>query len=319
VALRGMARALTHPPIVGGWVVCMMRQGHGHRSLAVGLAVLAGCGRSPDRAGRVTVVDDAAREVQVAVPARRIVSLAPSVTELVFAIGAGDRLVGRTSWCRYPPAALAVPDLGDGLNPNLEAVVARTPDLVVLYRSPLNETAAEQLQRLGIPTLLLRQDRHADVARHARLLGRLTDRVVAADSIGVLLDSLLAGPAPEGDTRLAFVVWDNPPTIIGAGSYLDELAGLAGARNVFHDIAAASAAVSLETVAARDPDVIVLLADSATTPLPGWLDRPEWRVVPAVRERRVLLLPAPLFGRPTPRAPEAVAELRRLMSGLRAP
>ncbi len=311
--------ALTHPPIVGGWVVCLMCQTHGGRSIVAGLALLLGCGRSPDRAGHVAVVDDAAREVQVDVPVQRIVSLAPSVTELVFAIGAGDRLVGRTTWCRYPPAALAVPDLGDGLNPNLEAVVARAPDLVVLYRSPLNETAAEQLERLGIATLLLRQDRHADVARHARLLGRLTDRVAAADSIAASLDSLLAGPVPEGDTRIAFVVWDTPPTIIGSGSYLDELAGLAGAHNVFHDIRAASAAVSLETLAARDPDVIVLLADSATSPLPAWVNRPEWRVVPAVRERRLLMLPAALFGRPSPRAPEAVTELRRLMPGRRAP
>jgi len=295
-----------------------MRHAHRCTHLAVALALLAGCGRAPPRAPGIAVVDDAGRRVTVGIPVRRIVSLAPSVTELLFAIGAGERLVGRTTWCRYPPAALAVPDVGDGLNPNLEAVVARQPDLVVLYQSPLNETAAAQLERIGIATLVLRQDRHADVARHARLLGRLTNRTAAGDSIAATLDSLLARPRPVPRARVAFVVWDNPPTIIGAGSYLDELAQLAGARNVFDDIAAASAAVSLETIAARDPDLIVLLADSATAPAPGWLQRPEWQPVGAVRERRLLTLPAALFGRPSPRAPAAVTALRHRLDAVGA-
>src|SRR5437762_277017 len=82
-----------------------------------------------------------------------------------------------------PPPARLVPSVGDGLNPNLEAVAARRPDLVVLYRSPLNETAAAQLGRLGIPAAVLRQDRLEDVARAARLLGRLTGRAAAGDSL----------------------------------------------------------------------------------------------------------------------------------------
>src|SRR3989442_8071448 len=97
----------------------------------------------------------------------------PAVPELLFALGGGDRVVGRTTWCDSPPPARLVPSVGDGLNPNLEAVAARRPDLVVLYRSPLNETAAAQLGRLGIPAAVLRQDRLQDVARAAPPLGRL--------------------------------------------------------------------------------------------------------------------------------------------------
>lgn len=289
-------------------------------SVVVGLAFLAACGGgAAGRPRTLAVTDDAGRRVTLDAPATRVVSLAPSLTELLFALGAGPQVVGRTTWCRYPAAAAAIPDVGDGLNPNLEAVAARQPDLVLLYQSPLNETAAGHLERLGIATVLLRQDRHADVARHSRLLGVLTAHAAAGDSIARRLDSVVAAPAPALGVRVAFVVWDAPPTVIGAGSYLDELVTLAGGENVFHDLRSASATVSLETIADRDPGVIVILADSGGAPLPSWARRPEWRVVPAVRERRFLVLPADLFGRPSPRAAEAVAELRLRLTQVALP
>src|SRR5947209_11067351 len=107
-------------------------------------------------------------------PVQRIVSLLPSFTELLFAIGAGDRVVGRTTWCDYPPAALAIPSVGDGLPPNIEAVMARRPDLVVLYNAGPNVTAARQLERIGIRTVLLDLNRLEDLGPATRTLGRLT-------------------------------------------------------------------------------------------------------------------------------------------------
>jgi iron complex transport system substrate-binding protein len=244
-------------------------------------------------------------------PAHRIVSLAPSSTELLFALGAGNQVVGRTTWCRYPPAALQVPDVGDGLNPNIEAIAARQPDLVVLYRSPMNETAAAQLRRLGIASVTLPQDRLEDIVSAARELGRRTGREAAGDSIAGAMEALLGKAPPAAIARLAFVVWDNPPMVIGAGSYLDQLATLAGGSNVFHDLGAASATVSIETIAARNPDVILVLSDS-TAP-PAYSRRPEWRAIRAVREGRFIMLPADLFGRPSPTAPAAVTVLRRAL------
>src|SRR5437773_1383809 len=127
-----------------------------HLAGLVALAVAACAGKErPASQGGIAVTDDAGRRVTLATPAQRIVSLLPSFTELLFAIGAGDRLVGRTAWCDYPPEALAVPNVGDGMPPNVEAVAARRPDLVVLYRSGQNVSAAEQLERLGIRTVLL--------------------------------------------------------------------------------------------------------------------------------------------------------------------
>src|SRR5437773_3743166 len=174
-------------------------------------------------------------------PAHRIVSLLPSFTEILFAIGAGDRVVGRTQWCDYPPAALSIPNVGDGLPPNIEAVMARQPDLVVLYNAGPNVTAAKQLERAGIPTVLIDLNRLEDLGAATRTLGRLTGREEQAESLAIILDSLAGRPPPPTTSSLAFVVWDNPPIIIGHGSYLDLLATQAGARNVFSDVAAPSA------------------------------------------------------------------------------
>jgi ABC-type Fe3+-hydroxamate transport system substrate-binding protein len=229
----------------------------------------------------------------------------------LFDIGAGDRLVGRTQWCDYPPAALAIPSVGDGMPPNIEAVAARQPDLVVLYNSGPNVTAAQQLERIGIRTVLLDLNRLEDLGPATRSLGRLTGLEHHAESLAVHMDSLTYRPLPPPTASLAFVVWDNPPIIIGRGSYLDQLAAQAGARNVFNDVSAPSAQVSLETIVARDPQWIAVLSDSGS--MPAFAKRREWRAVRAVRERHFLLLPGSLFGRPGPRSGAAVKELQRLL------
>jgi ABC-type Fe3+-hydroxamate transport system substrate-binding protein len=245
-------------------------------------------------------------------PARRIVSLLPSFTEILFAIGAGDRVVGRTQWCDYPPAALAVPSVGEGLPPNIEAVAARKPDLVVLYNSGANVTAAQQLERIGIRTVLLDLNRLEDLGPAARTLGKWTGHEAEADSLAARMDSLAYRPIPPPTTSLAFIVWDDPPIIIGRGSYLDELATQAGARNVFTDVTAPSAQVALETIVARDPHWIAVLSDSGTAP--SFAKRREWRAVPAVRDARFLLLKGSIFGRPGPRSGQAIEQLRRMIA-----
>ncbi|HLQ59250.1 MAG TPA: helical backbone metal receptor [Gemmatimonadales bacterium] len=267
------------------------------RRLLFAVLVLAACRPDGWTAGR---------------PAQRIISLLPSFTEILFAIGAGDRVVGRTQWCDYPPAALAVPSVGEGLPPNIEAVMARRPDLVVLYNAGPNVTAAKQLERVGIHTVLIDLNRLEDLGPATRTLGRLTGFEVVAESLATVLDSLAGRPPPVSTTSLAFVVWDNPPIIIGHGSYLDQLAAQAGARNVFSDVAAPSAQVSLETIVARDPQWIAVLSDSAAPP--GFAKRREWRAVRAVRDGHFLLLPGSSFGRPGPRSGEAIQQLRALLA-----
>lgn len=264
--------------------------------MAVGLT-LAACRPAPPAA-------DAA-------PARRVVSLSPAFTELLFAIGAGDRVVGRTAWCDAPAAALAVPSVGDGLAPNVEAVLARAPDLVVLYASATNASAVDRLAALGVPTRTLPMDRLDDVPAAARALGQLTGTAGHADSLAAAftraVDSARRATPSAPTRRVLLLAWEEPPIVIGGGSFQDELVTLAGAVNVFADLDLPSAQVTVEAIAARDPDLIVLLdADG----MPAWSARPEWQVVRAVRERRFLPVRGTAFARPTLRALEAVRTLR---------
>lgn len=263
-------------------------------AVAAGAAVA--CGPRPERAAGGV--------------ARRVVSLAPAFTEVLFAIGAGDRVVGRTAWCDQPPAALAVPSVGDGIAPNVEAILARNPDLVVLYASAANSAAAERLAGLGIRTIMLPMDRLAHVAEAARALGRATGvgdgAEAAADAFTAAVDSARGAERPASGPRVLLLAWDAPPIVIGGGSFQHELVTLAGGRNVFADLPRPSAQVTIETIAARDPDLVVLL-DAGDA---SWAARPEWQVVRAVRERRFAAVQGTEFARPTFRALDAARSLQ---------
>lgn len=281
------------------------------------LGAAPGCARAPAvPAAALRVVDDAGDTVALARPATRIASLVPATTELLFAIGAGAQLAGRSAWCDYPAQAAAVPSLGDGIAPNVEAIVAARPDLVLLYDSPQNAGAAERLRGLGVAVARLRTDRLADVARHARLLGTLTGHAADADTMVRRFEGELAQFPPTADPAapaVFFLVWDQPPTTIGAGSFLSDLVARAGARNLFADLAAPSPIVSVEAVAARDPALVFWVGESE----PAFVSRPEWQVVRAVRERRLLRVSGSEFNRPSPRAPAAIAKLRAALEARR--
>jgi iron complex transport system substrate-binding protein len=293
-------------------------------ALALALALVA-CGgearREPSarsaaphaasRAAVLRVVDDAGDTVALAEPAARVVSLIPASTELLFAIGAGGQVVGRSHWCDYPARAGAVPDLGDGIAPNLEAILARKPDLVLLYASGQNAPTARRLRALGIPAFQARTDLIADVPRLARVFGRLTGHAAAADSlVRAFDDSLAAATVPAAATparrpSVFLLVWDQPPMTIGAGSFLSELMERAGGRNVFADLRASAAEVSVEAVVQRDPDLVLTAGGDA----PRIATVAAWQSVRAVRERRFVSVQGSEFNRPGPRTPLAIREL----------
>jgi iron complex transport system substrate-binding protein len=270
-----------------GWIEGMLRR----RSWwIVGWALVCGSCRAPAARtppGALSVVDDRGRSVTLPGPARRIVSLVPATTELLFAIGAGDAVIG----------------------PNLEAVIGQRPDLVLLYASADRGTVAEHLGRLGIQAMSLSTDQLADVARLARVLGRVTGHERSADSLAKAFErDLAAAQAPEGGARSAFLlVWDQPPMTVGRGSFLTELMARAGLRNVFDDVGASSAVISIEGVVARDPDLILTLGSAS----PKVAGQPEWEVVPAVRDRRFVHADGSEFSHPGPRSPRAIRELRQ--------
>lgn len=277
--------------------------------LGAGLATsIASCRTAPASGGKIRLVDDAGDTLGLDAPARRVVSLIPAATELLFAIGAESVLVGRTRYCDYPPAARAIPDLGDGIKPSIEAVLSRRPDLVVLYNSGQNAAVAGRLRELGIAAFRVNTDALSDVSRVARMLGRLTGRLRGADSVAAVFDTALAHatrPPVAGRPKVLLLVWEQPPMTIGRGSFLNELLERAGGENLFADVTGSSGVVSIEAVAARNPDLIFTTTDGPS----AFASRPEWQVVPAVREHRFLRVSGSEFNRPSPRAPAAIRQL----------
>jgi iron complex transport system substrate-binding protein len=286
------------------------------RALALSLALgvtLTGCRRSAAVAGgAVALVDDAGDTVRLG-PPHRIVSLIPTTTEILVAAGLADRMAGRTDWCDWPPAAAAIPSVGQGFAPNIEAIVGRRPDLVLLYHGADNAEAAAQLRRFGVPVARLRTDRVRDVARIARLLGRITgehealERVTGAFERDLREVSVDRSERSHDRPRVLLLAWPDPPVALGPAAYLSELLELAGGRNAFDDLNSTSAPVSLEAIVARNPAAIFLAAADA---LPV-LGTPQWRTVDAVRAGRVFTPLEPALTRAGLRAPEGVRRLRR--------
>ena len=285
-----------------------------HRSLRVLVTcALAVAACEKPRAQVATVSDDFGDPVRIGQPPTRIVSLNPVTTEMLFAFGAGSRLVGRSQFDLWPAAARLVPDVGNGLQPNVEVVLGAHPDLVILYASQDNRPAAARFRAAGVSTLSLRTDHIADFRRTVQLLGAiLRDSArakVVSDSVFRTLGRVRTATTNLPRPTVFWHIWDAPLITIGSGSFMTELVDIAGGRNVYGDITGPSATVSLEDVARRDPDFILAGPQGAQKIEE---DR-RWRIVRAVREGKVLKVDTVLVGRPGVRLGEAAVSLANLL------
>lgn len=277
-------------------------------SCVLGLYFIAACARDGSEA---TPAQHTAHQ--------RIVSLNPTTTELLFALGARGRLVGRSRWDVFPAAALQVTDVGDALRPNVERVLSVEPDLVVLYESGENAAAVERLRSTGVDVLVLRIDALADLRRAIDtlgvLLGDTTQAHIVRDSVFTTLERVRAATAGLDRPTVFWHVWDSPIITIGAGSFLTEVVNIAGGRNIYEDIEAPSATVSLEDIVRRNPYYI--LAGPVTAA--HIRADPQWRAVPAVRAGRIAVFDTMLVGRPSVRVGEGALSLARLLHPGRIP
>ena len=308
MAGRAPSRAIASAGIPRPPGMPVLRSVHVAASLLLALAACA----PPERPAGAEV-DDFGDTIRVDPPARRIVSLIPATTEILFAIGAGDRLVGRTHWDRYPDSARLVPDLGDGLRPNVEAVLAARPDLVVLYASGDNRAAAARLRDAGVRTLAVKVDSIAEFRRVALLLGRLVGDSArggaVVDSVDATMARVRAATRALPRPTVFIRSWKTPLLTIGGGSFMTELLDIAGARNVYAELPGPSPQVSLEDVVRRDPD-LVLASPEARADILG---DPAWQGLRAVREGRVLAFDYELVARPSVRLGEAAVALATLL------
>lgn len=270
--------------------------------------------RATSNVGRTTsyAIDDFGDTLRFAARVTRIVSLNPTTTEILFAIGAGDRLVGRSEYDKYPAAAQAVPNLGPGLRPNVEAVLAAKPEVVLLYASQDNRAAAQQLRAAGVATAAFKVDSIEQFDRLTRLLGRLVGDsargALVADTVMRTLDSVRALTRDLARVSVVLPTWDQPLIVIGGGSFLSQLVTIAGGRNVYDSLAAPSPTVTLEDVVRRNPDAVLVGPERSA----NIRNDARWRVVPAVRRGRILVIDTNVTLRPAVRLGEGAVSLARL-------
>ncbi len=282
-------------------------------SLLSGLLVLVAALPGRSVAGPV-VVDDAGRTVRLERPAHRVVSLAPHATELLFAAGAGSRVVAVSEHSDYPPAARALPRVGGGAGLDVERILALQPDLVVAWQSG-NGPVPERLRRLGLTVFLSEPRRIDEIATSLERLGHLagSDPVAAraARRFREGVRALRSRYAGRERLRVFYPVWDRPLMTVNGDHMISAWLRLCGADNIFAGLPELVPTVGLEAVVAAAPDVIVVAVGK------GRDRRAQWRHWPGPDAVPVLSVPADWLERQTPRAVDGARVLCRKLDAVR--
>jgi len=271
-------------------------------------------------AAAVVVRDMLERDVVLERPPTRIVSLVPSVTESLYALGGQARLVGRTDWCDHPPAAREKPSVGGMINPSIEMIVALKPDLVIATDEGNREETFVQLRRLGIPTYLVhahRVDQMLDmVTRVAALVERREAAAPLVTAIRERIAAVRARVAPLPAPRVLYVLWPEPLIVPGRPSHLTELIELRGGLFMDADEHDSYVRFSLEAAVARAPEVIVLADHSADGTAAGRQSPEKWQrltSVPAIKAGRLHSIDLSILHRYGPRVADGLELLARII------
>lgn len=272
-------------------------------------------GSAPARA--VVVTDHLGRRVDVPSRPLRIVSLAPSLTEALYVLGAGSRVIGVTEYCDFPAEAKTKTKVGGMINPNIERLVALRPDLTLITKEGNRRETLEALERLGIPVFVVETARLESISRTLRDLGRVIGESAAGEALAGDLDRRIAAvrAAVRGQTprRALFLVWLQPLVTVGHETFLDDLMESAGASSVSRSQTQPWPKMSVEEILRQDPEYILVPQSSDFSPTREDLARvPGWRELSAVRNDRILYLNEAIQ-RPGPRIGEMLESLARLL------
>ena len=265
---------------------------------------------------KVCVEDDLSRQVCVPAFPKRVISLAPSLTEIVFDLGAGHPLVGRTERCNEPPEALKIQDIGAYLNPDLERIIALRPDLVLSPEAGMRKEVVNRLTELGIPTFVDNSNSLDEIVhtvnRLGTILGRESDAKAVVQQFQQRRQAVRERVAHVSKPLILFAVGIRPLVLAGGRSFIGSLIREAGGVNVAEEAAVPYPKFSMEEVARRDPDIIVVLNKECRD------DEcfNEWQrhqALSAVRNNQVYELDADLIARPSPRIMDALEQLAAIL------
>ncbi len=284
----------------------------------VALTLFAGCSyNQPNIAAgdRRNFTDGIGRAVAVTSNPQRIISLAPNVTEILFALGLGDRIAGVTGYCDFPEAAKTKEKIGDTLNPNLERIISLKPDLVVVSTASQLENLTRKLDQLAIPVYVTNPRSVREVTVSIRKLGEVTGAVDRAMAIADEMERRIS--AVEGRVKglpeplVLYVLQTGPLITAGRNTFINDLIVLAGGRSISGDETADYPQFSRETVIARAPEVIVAPASHGSELVKESDLRRDFAVTPAIRAGRIVRVNPDLVDRPGPRIVEGLENLAR--------
>lgn len=266
---------------------------------------------STGAAAEVKAIDDEGRTIVLAKAAQRIVSLAPHITEQLFAIGAGDRIVATTDYADYPTAAQSIPRVARAHNVDLERVTAARPDLIIVWGTGFPPAVIEALKRIGVPVYINEPGAIESIATSMERLGALVahpEAKAVATRFRARVAALRADYASRAPVAVFYQIWSEPLMTLGGRHVLSEAIRLCGGRNVFEDLAPIAPQVSTEAVIAARPEIIVTAEPEgrAAGALDSWRRFPQ---VPAVARDQLVTLDANRINRHTPRMVDEVAVL----------
>ncbi len=265
----------------------------------------------------LVVADDLGRNVTIVSQPQSIISLAPSNTEILFALELGDRVMAVSEYCNYPLEAQNKIKIGGFSAINIEKVVDLRPDLV-LATGGVQEVVVEELERLGLTVIALDAKNIEDVLKNIRLVGKAAGQLKAAEKLTVSLEQRIKAVTdktenlPESQrARVFYEVQDEPLMTAGPGTFIDDLIHLAGGVNIASDAAAKYPVYSLETLIERNPEVVIISFWHGSIPasVEGVKSRKRWQNVEAVKNNRVYGINADIVSRPGPRIVDALEEL----------
>ena len=260
----------------------------------------------------ISVVDDSGATLRLAQPAKRIVSLAPHLTETLFAAGAGERIVGTVDYSEYPAAASKIARVGGYSRIDLERVAALRPDLIIAWQSGNAAAHLDRLRALAIPIYLSQPNHLADVAGEIERLGVLAGSSAVADRAAENFRQRLAGLQKRygglPPIRTFYQIWKQPLMTVGRRQIISDVIHLCSGDNVFGKLETMAATVTVEAVIAANPEVIV--ASGMDEARPEWLDDWKlWTSITAVARGNLLFIPPDLIQRHTPRLLEGAERL----------
>tara|TARA_B100001564_G_C20620793_1_gene662251 strand:- start:128 stop:1012 length:885 start_codon:yes stop_codon:yes gene_type:complete len=255
--------------------------------------------------GSIEIIDDDGHLIKLENPAERIISLAPSLTELMFAIGAGDKLKGVIEYSDFPLEAKSLPVIGRFDLLDVEKILELRPDLVIAWKGGSPKSSVEQLKKLGLTVYIAELNDLTSISiqmdKLSKLAGTANEARKSIREFNQTYESLVAEYSHRVAVKTFYQVWNNPLITVGGNELINDIIELCGGSNVFRNIKQIAPKVSVESVLVANPEVII--SSGVTTVRPDWLDNwNHWPSLTAVSKQNLFFIPPDLVQRQTPRA-----------------